>query len=68
MKCDAFLTMERKLLKVADHIERELGITVLRASLNAPHSCSGSRPRPAVAVAQQRVAGQAEERQTEAGH
>jgi hypothetical protein len=30
LECDAFLTMERKLPKVADHIERELGITVLR--------------------------------------
>jgi hypothetical protein len=29
LECDAFLTMERKLPKVADHIERELGITVL---------------------------------------
>jgi len=29
LECDAFLTMERKLPKNADHIERELGIRVL---------------------------------------
>ncbi len=30
LECDAFLTMERKLPKMADHIERELGLNVLR--------------------------------------
>jgi hypothetical protein len=30
LECDAFLTMEKRLVKNAEHIERELGIKVLR--------------------------------------